>query len=149
MGDPCLLNSYWSREPSGTFSLLGMLQWVDPPGLCSTDLTSKLFPRNMQKLLRNWPFMSPFSPVLAIPSRPFSSSTLHTFHPGISLWRRIDWHCGDLAPSISNSEPRPHLGRGRGCLFLPDLDCIFLYDGWFQTAIASINAQLLVLETLY
>ena len=149
MGDPRLLNSYWSRKRRCT--LLMILSWMggQTHGLRCMDLTRRLFLRNMQKLLRNWPFMSPFSPVLAIPSRPFSSSTLHTFHPGFSLWRRIDWHCGDLAPSISNSEPRPHLGRGRGCLFLPDLDCIFLYDGWFQTAIASINAQLLVLETLY
>ena len=61
----------------------------------------------------------------------------------MAFFSGIHQYWGDLAPSIP---PRPHLGRG--CLFLLNPDCLFLYDGRFQPAIAAINVPLLGLGPL-
>ena len=45
---------------------------------------------------------------------------------------------------LSGRPPRLPLGRGRGCFFLLKPDYRFLYDGWFQPAIAVINVPVLM-----
>ena len=116
-------------------------------GLRCMDLTRRLFLRNMQKLLRNWPFMSPFSCVLAIPSRPWTSlpPKYPPYLSATALFSGVESiSIGVIWRHLSGRPPRPHLGRGRGCFFLLKPDYRFFYDGWFQPAIAVINVPVLI-----